>query len=123
MRGIIHQGESESAMITIKSAQDTYIELDSFHEVEAFLIHTASYKTLASYVLKAKRSGWLKITTCTEPLVGGIIKVSAVETQGIPVGDIDIQINLYVSDPTYTDDHVTKIYKGKLAKMMRAKRQ
>lgn len=127
MRGIIHQGESDIANVKIMGIEDgiaKQVAWRNFAKVEVYIIHESSYKTLAKYSYPSNSEYLeIEIVTDNDGNESGLIRFSSTETKNIPAGDIMAQVHLYIPNSGYRDDFITKIYKGKLAKIVRAKRK
>lgn len=127
MRGLTHQGESQSVAIIIRDDNNDTVDISHIllKDMKVFLVHATSGKVLAKYSYKFPDDEFLSITThqsVTTLEYYSLIRVSEEETEHVPVGDIDIQINLYLWKSGYSDGMITKVYKGKMAKMLKATR-
>jgi hypothetical protein len=127
MRALTHQGESQSIAIIIRDEDNNTIDISNIllKDLKVFLVHSPTGKVLAKYSYKYPSDDFLSITTSQSATTGeyySLIRVSEEETEHVPVGDIDVQVNLYVPKLGYSDQTITKVYKGKMAKMLKATR-
>lgn len=125
MRGQIIQGESKSAAIYIDDRGGEPIDPNFWPDIEVYLVETASYKTLERFS-KVPKEGFLPITFDTYVNPEGIERPYALirfsDTGGVPAGNIDVNIHLIKNQATYPSGKSVMIFKGKLARMLRAKR-
>lgn len=127
MRGQILQGESKEAAIYINDSTGESIDPAIWSDMEVYLVESSTYKTLSKFSRLNKPGGdFLPITFDTyidietgEETPYALIRFF--ETKDIPIGNIDIQIHL-IQHKAATGEKDVTIWKGKLARMVRTKR-
>ncbi len=123
MRGRMIQGQTETAVIRLKT-DDGYQSIKVFTPITVLLISAVDYTTIAKFRYpKAHGYEELKLYNKdsddnTVPYYG-VINLNKTETEQAMVGNIDVQVHL---EKLADGESKVFVHKGKLARMLRAKK-
>jgi len=124
MKGKMIQGQSETAVITVKDYHGSPVNIAIF-DVKVFIVNTATYETIAQYAYPQEAGYYSIKIESTQPPNSynyGVIRVPSTATSRSVIGNIEAQVHLTLPDMYSPDQKLTIVHKGKLARMLRAKR-